>query len=438
MSYCNLVNIDADTAPKLVDFIANLLGGGEGSGESAAFLGECKSLTTPDKYSELVLKLLGQHEAVMAMENEGDVEGFFQALLSITLSQDSGAGGQSVQETFPAMQKAVEVLTSKVDARGKLRLRTLVSLFNMCFSNQSKHHVMCAIFKYAIASGQTALVHSYHTRVVGWAAEWSLAAGDKRSLFLLVSDVLEANKESSLALSFFVLYLSAFAKDAALPADAHALAITAVKSAIKSPVTCFRDRSSLLEVSEFSFLFSSPARRQLAIARKIPHPCCLALVLTTTTSILQSISVQQVTGALGPLLELLRIVCSETLPAYRAFEAKHKALMAEHGISSEDMNNKMRLLTFCSLGAQTPNPTYAQVAAALDVPEADVELWAVDAIAAGLLEATMDQFQCVLTITRCAHRRFQQEHWLQVKGKLVELDKKVTSVLSFFNESERE
>lgn len=145
---------------------------------------------------------------------------------------------------------------------------------------------------------------------------------------------------------------------------------------------------------------------------------------------------QQVTGALGPLLELLRIVCSETLPAYRSFEAKHKALMAEHGISSEDMNNKMRLLTFCSLGAHTPNPTYAQVAAALDVPEADVELWAVDAIAAGLLEATMDQFQCVLTITRCAHRRFQQEHWLQVKGKLVELDKKVISVLSFFNESE--
>lgn len=275
MSYCNLVNIDADTAPKLVDFIANLLGG-EGSGESAAFLGECKSLTTPDKYSELVLKLLGQHEAVMAMENEGDVEGFFQALLSITLSQDSGAGGQSVQETFPAMQKAVEVLTSKVDARGKLRLRTLVSLFNMCFSNQSKHHVMCAIFKYAIASGQTALVHSYHTRVVGWAAEWSLAAGDKRSLFLLVSDVLEANKESSLALSFFVLYLSAFAKDAALPADAHALAITAVKSAIKSPVTCFRDRSSLLEVSEFSFFFSRPTathNRSQDTTSMLPRSC---------------------------------------------------------------------------------------------------------------------------------------------------------------------
>ena len=241
----SLVNVDAESASKLAEWTAGLLGEGAGG---AAFSAECTNLIKAGNYSQLVLKFIEQHEAIMALESEADIEGFFQAVVSITLFDASGAGGDGSRENFPAVQKAVEVVSSKKDVKAKLRLRVLVSLFNMSFSSKSKHFVLCSIFTYAIASGQTALVHSYHKRVVEWATEWSLPVLEKRNLYLLVSQVLEANKEPSLALSFFVLYLSCFGKDATLPAEAQSLAITAVKSAIKSPVTSFGDRNSLLEV----------------------------------------------------------------------------------------------------------------------------------------------------------------------------------------------
>lgn len=260
MSGFTLVNVDVDTAQKLAEFVAALIAGGEGSPAtpaSSSFLAECNKLIEGGAAAEsaagrlesstaLVTKFLEQHEAVMAIESDGDVEGYFQAIASLTLSQT--ADGAGLQENLPVVQKAVEALISRTDAKTKLRLRVLVTLFNMSFSGQAKHYVISAIMRYALVTGQTALVLPYHARVVAWAAEWALTAVDKRGLFLLTSDVLTTAKETSLALGFFVLYLSTFSRDAALPADAHALAISAVISAIKSPVPAFNDRSTLLEV----------------------------------------------------------------------------------------------------------------------------------------------------------------------------------------------
>ena len=430
-SHTELVNVDAETAPKLAEWVAGLLGGAAGE----AFSAECSKLIGDGNYSQLVLKFIDQHEAILALENEGDIEGYFQALVSITIFDPAAGSGSSsssggAQENLVAIQKAVDVLVAKTD-KAKLRLRVLVSLFNMSTSARSKHFALTAILKYAISSGQAALVQSYHKRVVAWVEDWALPVVDKRNLYLLVSEVLEANKEPSLALSFFILYLSGFGKDAALPAEAHALAITAVKSAVKSPVTSFADRNSLLEVR-----FRRAPALLLSLLPCQPH--LASPRLTSPHLHPQSISQQQATGALAPLLELLRIVCTDTLPAYRTYEAKQRALMTEHGIAADEMATKMRLLTLCSLGVQEQAPSYARVAKELDVAEDDVELWVVDAIAAGLLEANMDQFQRVVTITRCAHRSFGVEHWQGVKAKLAELDKKVQSVLAFFDESSQQ
>lgn len=135
------------------------------------------------------------------------------------------------------------------------------------------------------------------------------------------------------------------------------------------------------------------------------------------------------TGVLGSLVDLLRIVCCDTLSAYKAYESKNKAFMVEHGISAEETTTKMRLLTLCSLGVQSQTLQYRQISSALEIADDDVELWVVEAIASGLLEANMDQFQQVVTITRCAHRSFGREHWLGVRAKLADLHKKVQAVL---------
>jgi len=386
----SLVNVDLDTAPKLVEWVASILGDGPGA---TAFRSESEKLVASSSYSQLVFKIIEQSEVVLGLDNDADIEGFFQALVSVTLYENSSGG--NIQENLPAMQKAVDVLVSgpgALEKKPKLRLRILVSLFNMSFSPQTKHLVLSAIFKFAVASGQTSLVQGFHAKVVDWAKEWNLPVVDKRSLFLLVSELLESAKESSLALGFFVQYLSTFGKDTALTAEAQSLALTAVKAAIKSPTPAFTDRNKLLE--------------------------CINQQQTLAA------------GALASLVDLLRIVCCDTLTAYRAYEAKNKAVMSEHGISPDDLATKMRLLTLCSLGVQTQNPSYSQVAASLEIPESDVELWVVDAIASGLLEANMDQFQKVVTITRYAHRSFGVDNWKSARVKLADLQKKVQGVLA--------
>lgn len=123
-------------------------------------------------------------------------------------------------------------------------------------------------------------------------------------------------------------------------------------------------------------------------------------------------------------------MCAGTLSEYRTFESSNAALMAEHGISAEDMMHEMRLLTLCSMGVQSQVLSYAAIAAALACSEAEVEQWVVQGIAAGLLEASMDQFGAVVTVTRCAHRSFGPENWAGTKSKLVELQRRVQGILS--------
>ena len=107
-AYCSLVNVDADTASKLVEFVAAQLGEGA---PATTFKGECDKLLASESYSTLVLKLLEKHEVILALENEGDVEGFFQALVTVTLFNGGTGGGSAAgQDSLTAIQKAVDAL----------------------------------------------------------------------------------------------------------------------------------------------------------------------------------------------------------------------------------------------------------------------------------------------------------------------------------------
>lgn len=134
-------------------------------------------------------------------------------------------------------------------------------------------------------------------------------------------------------------------------------------------------------------------------------------------------------GELGLLVQLLRIVCSGSLGDYAAFESANASLMTKHSVSSDEVRRTIRLLTLCSLGVETPSLSYSSVAAALSVPEDDVEIWVVDAIALGLLEASMDQFNQVVTVSRCVHRSFGPAQWQGVQTKLAALRARVASTL---------
>jgi PCI domain len=113
---------------------------------------------------------------------------------------------------------------------------------------------------------------------------------------------------------------------------------------------------------------------------------------------MQSFSQQQATGGLTDLVQLLRIICSGNLQAYQQFEAKNKGIFATHGIDANKVEYSMRLLALCALGSQQQSLPYSLIASSLSVSEDEVEIWVVDAVSQGLLEAHMDQFTKTVTV----------------------------------------
>lgn len=67
-------------------------------------------------------------------------------------------------------------------------------------------------------------------------------------------------------------------------------------------------------------------------------------------------------------------------------------------MKKEECILKMRLLTLCSLAANSKEIGYAEIAQNLQVQESEVESWAIKAITAELMDAKMDQLNKVLVI----------------------------------------
>ncbi len=95
-------------------------------------------------------------------------------------------------------------------------------------------------------------------------------------------------------------------------------------------------------------------------------------------------------------------------------------MLAEHKLSHDDCVAKMRLMSLAALGADAASGSvpYALIQETLQVPAEDVERWVVQAIAAKVLEAKMDQVNQVVLITRCLHRVFGPQQWADLRTKL--------------------
>ena len=93
----------------------------------------------------------------------------------------------------------------------------------------------------------------------------------------------------------------------------------------------------------------------------------------------------------GKLHELLLIVSAETMPAYTKWASANGAYITKVGLKAEDLAVKMRLLSLCTAASTNRIIKYSEVAAAMEIPEAEVEKWMIKAFTSKLITAKMDQ-----------------------------------------------
>lgn len=88
------------------------------------------------------------------------------------------------------------------------------------------------------------------------------------------------------------------------------------------------------------------------------------------------------------------------------------------GVEHEVCLEKMRLLTFSSMGIEAQEMSYEEVAKGLSVEKSDVEDWVVKAIGAGLVDAKMDQLEEKVRVYRSTQRTFTRAEWAPLSDRI--------------------
>jgi len=305
------------------------------------------------------------------------------------------------KSTALTMPEGVDEATNAGFAKCRLRLKILLSVFNLCSSHSNKYTTIMAVFQYALDTNQANSVAIFHPRVVQWCDAWtnSISTEDKQKMYLLVRAVLVAAPNAASAQearSFFLSFIGTFPKDTALPASATGeITVAALVEYIQTSVDRYDERNLALGALSEVQVSGSDACKQLRA--------------------------------------LLQIICTGTSADFSAFSKSNSSLLSKYSLDSSDIENNMRLFALCSLATMKDSLTYAEIATGLGIHVDDVEMTVVEAIANNVLEANMDQIERVVTITRCSYRAFNTAQWKDVQTKLNTLREDIASVFQNMN-----
>eukprot|EP00189_Rhodosorus_marinus_P002498 CAMPEP_0113962890 /NCGR_PEP_ID=MMETSP0011_2-20120614/6194_1 /TAXON_ID=101924 /ORGANISM="Rhodosorus marinus" /LENGTH=411 /DNA_ID=CAMNT_0000974849 /DNA_START=161 /DNA_END=1396 /DNA_ORIENTATION=+ /assembly_acc=CAM_ASM_000156 len=120
------------------------------------------------------------------------------------------------------------------------------------------------------------------------------------------------------------------------------------------------------------------------------------------------------------LYRLLEICVKDDLAVYKQFYAENGSFVDSLGLSNSSLTDKMRLLTFATLGNQSNELEYQTIQTALDIPEEEVEEWVIRAISSGLIVAKMNQVTRTVHVHRSTSRSFSADQW-QPLGERIRL-----------------
>lgn len=131
-------------------------------------------------------------------------------------------------------------------------------------------------------------------------------------------------------------------------------------------------------------------------------------------------SVQALSDSSPVYSQLLDIFAEQDLEDYNDFNEEHEGWVEKEKLDHEKLHRKMRLLTFASLAAATPSREieYAKISKALQVPQEEVERWAIDVIRAGLVEGKLSQQRQMFLVHKVTYRVFGQRQYQELSTRV--------------------
>lgn len=266
---------------------------------------------------------------------------------------------------------------------GNLRLRCMALLYNAVSEDHiaKRFSLLAATISLASSVGLVSkIVDTILPKIDTFLRQWQVGVSEKRQMYRVCYEALKSSEMAEAAFAFNVkqlgLYNGATDDEYASVEDAT---VDVIVQAVRLPKLYRFD--TLLELD----------------------------------------SVKRFEGQEGDhklLFELISIFVRDDLAVFTEFRSKHETILAKYDIDVDIAENKMRLLTFASLGIESPDLTYSMIATALQISENEVEDWVIRAISSGLVDAKINQLKSSVAIYRSTQRMFTREEWQPLSERI--------------------
>ena len=285
----------------------------------------------------------------------------------------------NIEQFLPRICNNLTSPSSSSPNSAALSLAILTTIFNILpADDDTRYHVFLAILQVIRSTVTFEVLKPQLKNLENWVALWELDEEDQQKLYLTVADVAEEAGDRDQCYAYLLRALRIIPQSDVAGQTAHDLALRALKSALAHPAQF-----------DFQDLINLDAIQALRKSEPV-------------------------------YFELLDIFNSEQLEEYDDFQEEHSGFIEGSGLDGAVLTRKMRLLTLASLAAasQTRSLPYQHIARALKVAEADVEMWVIDVIRAGLVEGKLSQLNQTFLIHRSTYRVFGEKQWTEVAGRL--------------------
>ncbi|KAI1208713.1 PCI-domain-containing protein [Annulohypoxylon truncatum] len=338
---------------------------------------EVKPLLEKDQKDEVLKKIVLASPALNAVP-EKEFQSGYNLLVYLVLQSDNA--GIFLPRVCDNLTKPIT--SSPVHGPG-LALNALTTIFNLLNhdserDNELRYNVFMAILRFVKSNGFYDTLKKTLPELKGWLQHWETDEEDQRKLYIEVAEIAHEAGDEETSYQYVLSALRTFDEDETKSEESQKLALRALKTAILSPTH-----------NDFQDLLAVPAIQSLSESHPLYH-------------------------------ELLVIFAEKDLEDYNDFNDEHEGFIEKEHLDGDKLQRKIRLLTFASLAASTPNHEipYANIEKALQIPSEEVEMWTIDVIRAGLVEGKLSQLKKVFLVHQTFYRVFGEKQWREVGDRV--------------------
>lgn len=313
------------------------------------------------------------------------LEGAFNLFVSLVKKTE----GESKTKLYTSL---VAEVTADHSDRPLLRLKFLNNVFNAEQDSKIRFSTFLNICCLSLSSSSPSLLVPQLPKIKGWVKAWGLDLEETRRLYKSVSTCLKQTEENQMKVyEFLLLLLNTFEESDEGKESVEGETADAVVLALK-----------LVEVKDFDDI--------------VDLKCVRGLV--------------EVGGEKASLVKLLDIFAKGTVTDFNSFEKENgDAFFSAFELDKTELLTKMRFVNIAAIGAKKKHVPFAELMKELAVDEEEVELWVLEAVDKGFIQAKIDELASTVIIRQAHLRLFGAEEWKQLQEDLSRAEKNLNQVI---------